>query len=334
MSMPPLPVDPAVYQRLRDWAHSNSYKRIALYGAGQHTIRLLAQYTPDPQAGFTIACIVDDQSKASELNGIPVIVPAALRNHAVDAIMISSDTVEDKLYAQALSWGLPIQIGRLHRNVHAYRDPAVGLLMNAIEGLPVGWHAAGTMQLAVLHAMARWSEKLCPRVTLETGAGMTSLLFSHVSPCHTVFAIDIGDSLGAVRRSPLLRGSSVTFVEGPTQLTLPRHTFAQPIDMALIDGPHGYPFPEIEYYYIYPHLRPGSLLIVDDIHIPTIRRLFEFLQEDEMFRLEEVVLTTAFFARTQTPTFPPTEDGWWLQGYNRNHFPLEQNPGLKTLLRR
>ena len=33
----------------------------------------------------------------------------------------------------------------------------------------------------------------------------------------------------------------------------------------LIDGPHGYPFPEIEYFYFYPRLKPGALLVVDDI---------------------------------------------------------------------
>ena len=53
-----------------------------------------------------------------------------------------------------------------------------------------------------------------------------------------------------------------------------------------------------------------------------------------MFKLEEVVLTTAFFTRTKAGVFPPTQDCWWLQGYNRNHFPIDQYPNLKPLLGR
>ena len=110
------------------------------------------------------------------------------------------------------------------------------------------------------------------------------------------------------------------FVEGPTQITLPRHTFDGSLQLVLIDGPHGYPFPDLEYYYFYPQLDAGALLIVDDIHIPTVTNLFDFLSVDDMFSLKEVVETTAFFTRTDAPTFSPIEDGWWLQPYNQRAF--------------
>jgi len=41
---------------------------------------------------------------------------------------------------------------------------------------------------------------------------------------------------------------------------------------------HGYPFPEMEYYFIYPHLEENALLIVDDIHIQNIYNLFIFFK--------------------------------------------------------
>jgi hypothetical protein len=156
---------------------------------------------------------------------------------------------------------------------------------------------------------------------METGSGASTLLFSHLSEDHTVFAIDAGtNSIRGVESHRLLRRETVTFVEGPTQLTLPRHTFAHPLQLALIDGPHGYPFPDLEYYFIYPHLEPGAILIVDDIQIPTITNLFDFLSADEMFDLREVVENTAFFQRTSAPTFSPTGDGWWEQRYNMRAF--------------
>jgi hypothetical protein len=63
-------------------------------------------------------------------------------------------------------------------------------------------------------------------------------------------------------------------------------------------------------------LETAALLILDDIHIPTVHNLFEFLRRDVMFDLEEVVGTTAFFTRTSAPTFDPFGDGWWQQKYN------------------
>jgi hypothetical protein len=186
-------------------------------------------------------------------------------------------------------------------------------------------HGAGTFSAATLEAMMRHASAQPIRHSAETGSGASTLMFSHLSEHHLVFAMDCGtDSVRGVQRSPLLRAEHVTFVEGPTQLTLPVHTFAHPLQLALIDGPHGYPFPDLEYYYLYPQLEAGALLIVDDIHIPTITHLFEFLKADAMFALQEVVETTAFFRRTAAETFSPTGDGWWMQRYNARAFDSDE----------
>ncbi len=85
----------------------------------------------------------------------------------------------------------------------------------------------------------------------------------------------------------------------------------------LIDGPHGFPFPELEYFFFYPHLKTNGLLVVDDIHIPTIGRLADFISEDRMFEKVEFIGATAVFRRTDAPVFDPFGDGWWFQDYNR-----------------
>jgi len=156
------------------------------------------------------------------------------------------------------------------------------------------------------------------RYSAETGSGATTLLMSHLSEHHWVFALDDGNgSVANVKQSSLLRADHVDFVEGPTQCTLPQFRFTEKLQFALIDGPHAYPFPDLEYYYLYPHLESGALLVIDDIHIRSVQNLFKFLRCDSMFHLEEVIGSTAIFTRTDTPTFDPRGDGWWLQGYNR-----------------
>lgn len=190
-------------------------------------------------------------------------------------------------------------------------------ILRRIAEVAPGLHGAGTFSARTFEAIARAAQRQHIRHSAETGSGASTLLFSHVSPDHTVFALDAGSgSVDTVRRSPLLYKKAVTFVEGPTQATLPRHRFTEKLQLALIDGPHGYPFPDLEYYFLYPHLEDGALLILDDFHIPTVQNLFQFLKRDAMFALEQTVQTTAFFMRTDAPTFDPLDDGWWTQNYN------------------
>jgi hypothetical protein len=199
-------------------------------------------------------------------------------------------------------------------------------LLTALAALPGDWHAAGCLEMPNLAALARHASAREIRHSVETGAGKSTLLLSHLSQHHMVFALDAGDSLSRPRDCTLLRRAAVEFIEGPTQQTLLSHVFTDRLQLVLIDGPHGFPFPNLEYWTLYPHLDPGGLLVIDDIHIPTIRQLFDFLAEDEMFVLLETVGKTAFFERTIAPTFPTHGDGWWEQAYNMRRFPVPYGP--------
>jgi hypothetical protein len=200
---------------------------------------------------------------------------------------------------------------------------AINNVVEQICSLPGEWHRQGSFDKTVLRAIARHVGGREIKNSVETGSGKSTLLFSHISANHTVFALDFGNSVTAVRKSQLFNSKNVTYIEGPTQLTLPKHKFTAGLQLALLDGPHAYPFPELEYYYVYPHLEKDALLILDDIHIPTLRNMFNVLREDDMFELKEVVLDTAFFVRTSAPVFNPTGDGFMDQGYNKRRFPVE-----------
>lgn len=195
-------------------------------------------------------------------------------------------------------------------------------ILAALAALPADWHAAGCLEMPNLEALARHAAARSIRRSVETGAGKSTLLLSHLSEQHTVFALDAGQSLTRAASNALLRTDRVRFIDGPSQHTLMHHQFTEPLQLVFIDGPHGFPFPNMEYWKLYPHLEAGGLLVVDDIHIPTIRQLFDFLREDAMFRLLETVGKTAFFERTTAETFSPVEDGWWLQNYNTRRFPV------------
>lgn len=156
--------------------------------------------------------------------------------------------------------------------------------------------------------------------SVESGCGKTTLLFSHLSASHLVFSVEGGGSISQTKQSPLFNANTVTVIEGPSQETLPRYTFTSKVAIALIDGPHGYPSPDLEYYYFHQLIETGGLLIVDDIRIPSIRRMFDIINADDMFDLLEIVDNNmAILRRSEAPLIDLNNDSWWAQGYNRAH---------------
>jgi predicted O-methyltransferase YrrM len=203
----------------------------------------------------------------------------------------------------------------------AKRDKRVAADITSYEQAAGFAHRAGSMPLRTLLRM----EALLAGdsiVSAETGCGKSTIFFSRISSKHKVFCLDDrseGDtsSVAYFANCPATRMDRIETIFGPTQATLPIYQHHEPYDLVLIDGPHGYPFPEIEYYFFYPHLKSNGLLVVDDVHIPTIGRLADFISEDRMFERIELIGSTAVFRRTDAPVFDPFGDGWWLQDYNR-----------------
>jgi hypothetical protein len=108
----------------------------------------------------------------------------------------------------------------------------------------------------------------------------------------------------------------VTFVEGETKDTLPQYRFEDQIDLVLLDGPHAYPLPQIELAYLFPWIRLEGWLVVDDIQIPSVHEIFDFLRKESSVVLEGVIVRTAFFRRIGMVENGP--DGWAMQGINRH----------------
>lgn len=153
--------------------------------------------------------------------------------------------------------------------------------------------------------------------TAETGCGGSTIVLSNASKHHTVFAIE-GENrtISALRHHADLLLERVEFVEGESKDTVPVHRFRSSLDLVLLDGPHAYPWPQVEFAYLYPHLKVGGWLVLDDLQIRSVFELFEFLKHEPEVALEEVVVRTAFFRRTGVEQRGP--DGWQLQGINRS----------------
>ena len=190
-------------------------------------------------------------------------------------------------------------------------------------------HHAGTFPNDILRLIER-QLPASARFSAETGCGKSTILLSNIADHHTVFCLDdrsLGDdsSINFYERCPLTQVERLHNVFGPTQVTLPAFRHTNKYDVVLLDGPHGWPYPELEYYFFYPHIVTGGLLIVDDCQIPTIGRMADILVEDDMWELVTIAETTAIFRRTDAPVFDPTGDLWWEQKYNRRRVSVRRD---------
>ena len=116
--------------------------------------------------------------------------------------------------------------------------------------------------------------------TAETGCGGSTIVLSQASEQHTAFAVEGPDrTISELRKHNDLLTGHVLFVEGDTKQTLPRHDWQGELDLVLLDGPHAYPLPQLEFVYLFPRIKLGGWLVIDDIQIPSVYELFRFLKK-------------------------------------------------------
>ena len=120
-------------------------------------------------------------------------------------------------------------------------------------------------------------------ITLETGNGLTTLLFSilagkhfSISPSQVVFD-RILEFLH--NHNWPLPSENLVFICAGSEVVLPREAFPL-LDVVLIDGNHGFPLPFLDWFYTSKLLRIGGVMIVDDCQLWTGNTLKEFLLKE------------------------------------------------------
>jgi hypothetical protein len=154
-------------------------------------------------------------------------------------------------------------------------------------------------------------------LTLETGAGQTTVAFAALARHHFCIAPDTEgielilqylDKVGVPR-------DKVTFIPESSDVGLRQLSLPGPVDYAFIDGCHGYPFPALDWHHIDRHLRVGGLLGVDNTELRSVRNHCDFLEENGSYRLVYAVCDrapcTSFYVKVRDE-----EREWIFQPYN------------------
>lgn len=98
----PVTAPDALKQRIieitADLCAARGYAQVALYPGGKHSARIL--HNPWTNPDVRIAAVLDDAPSGAVMEGIPVMKPADVPA-TIDAVIVSSDTLEDQLGAKA-----------------------------------------------------------------------------------------------------------------------------------------------------------------------------------------------------------------------------------------
>jgi precorrin-6B methylase 2 len=121
--------------------------------------------------------------------------------------------------------------------------------------------------------------------TLETGAGSSTIVFAAAGVTHLAVTVDAAEEV-RIRRECARRAidaDNVTFRIGPSQDVLARGLLPL-LDLVLIDGAHGFPYPILDWWHLAPRLRVGGLLVLDDCYMPPVRVLVDHLRSRREWR--------------------------------------------------
>ena len=158
-------------------------------------------------------------------------------------------------------------------------------------------------------------------VTLEVGAGVSTVIFAACGARHTAISPD-PDEHKLIREychSIGVDDSQITFLTGFSDDVLPKHLSRErTLDVGMVDGGHSFPTPIIDWYYVARALKVGGRLLIDDVPIPATIPAFRHMSLDSRWRLDEIFDNrAATFTLLSEPWL--ADDDWVDQPYNRSY---------------
>jgi Methyltransferase domain len=167
----------------------------------------------------------------------------------------------------------------------------VTTLTRRLRAKPLMAHADGYLGLA-WPALEWLEENLEPEMTtLETGSGASTVVFA-ASACSHVAISPSQDEHDRIKRycdEVEISTDRVRFIAESSDVALTSVWEPRPLDLVLIDGAHGFPFPILDWLYTAPHLRIGGRVLVDDAYQATVNLLARFLRSSPSWELEAVL---------------------------------------------
>lgn len=146
---------------------------------------------------------------------------------------------------------------------------------------PPALHGEGSQYWGLAWPALRWLEHNVEpgMATLETGAGSSTMMFAACGAEHEAVTPS-ADEAERIRAECERRGipaDKLRFRIGPSHEVLPAWE-PRPLDLVLVDGAHGFPYPILDWWYLAPRLRVGGVMLLDDAYMPPVGALVDALR--------------------------------------------------------
>jgi hypothetical protein len=180
-------------------------------------------------------------------------------------------------------------------------------LTDSLRAAPPGLHGADEYWGLAWSALAWLEEHVRPGwATLETGAGASTLVLAAAGAEHEAVTPDPGEE-ERIRAECTDRGidsSRVRFLVGPSHEVLPAWT-PRHLDLVLIDGAHGFPYPILDWWQLAPHVKVGGIVLLDDAYLPAVGSIVDFVRASPAWELEDAVSFRTARMRKVSDEAPP-----------------------------
>jgi Methyltransferase domain len=160
----------------------------------------------------------------------------------------------------------------------------------------LAWEALEWLEQNVTEGMA----------TLETGAGASTIVFAARGAEHVAVTPEPEEEV-RIRRACRERGiddSRLTFDIGRSQDVLPALP-TRDLDLVLVDGAHGFPYPVLDWWHLAPHLKEGGRMLLDDAYLPGVAAVVDFVRSSDAWELEPPVSFRTALIRKLRDDEPP-----------------------------
>ncbi len=154
--------------------------------------------------------------------------------------------------------------------------------------------------------------------TLETGAGISTLIFAMQSATHRAITPNEPET-EAIRRyaaNKNINFDKVSFVIQSSDAYLPQAAI-DPLDLVFLDGKHAFPWPIVDWFYTADRLRKGGLMVLDDTDMPPVKVLVDFLKLDTRWELAQTFHRTIAFRKTSDRVH---DVAWHMQPWVTRHY--------------
>jgi hypothetical protein len=169
-------------------------------------------------------------------------------------------------------------------------------------------------------------------VTLETGLGLSTVLFALLGCEHTSIFGDAaeGDALAEWAGQRGIDLAKVHLYSDGSEVVLPTLNVPE-LDLFFIDGQHGYPVPQMDWLFGAGRLRRGGVVVVDDLQLWAPAQLADFLDADSRWRQLERHFKWAAYERLSEG---PLNSDFWNQPFPPRKPPATVGDHVRNVARR